>query len=279
LRIAALVHPVLKGRIREALAPGDLFLDARSWDDLSEIAATRQVDLAVIDPAAFGQSAIAAAADFASTFPVLPILVYTVASPTTAETLMKLRAHGVSHALLHPYEGPPATVRKKLQHARQDHLVEHFLDRLSGPLELLPSPLQSTIRRMFANPEQFSAASDLALGAGLPLSGVYRALHTAGLGSPKKLFIVARLLNAYSRLGHSEDSVKCVAQRLGYANPRVLGLHSRAALAVTPRRLRNVSQRVLTEKLYAWIALPPRSNAEITIPEIPCVSDRIWTKR
>jgi len=116
LRIAALVHPVLKGRIREALAPGDLFLDARSWDDLSEIAATRQVDLAVIDPAAFGRSAIAAAADFASAFPGLPIIVYTVASPTAAETIIKLSEHGVSHALLHPYEGSPAKIRKELQH-------------------------------------------------------------------------------------------------------------------------------------------------------------------
>lgn len=106
----------MKGRIREALAPGDLFLDARSWDDLSEIAATRQVDLAVIDPAAFGRSAIAAAADFASAFPGLPIIVYTVASPTAAETIIKLSEHGVSHALLHPYEGSPAKIRKELQH-------------------------------------------------------------------------------------------------------------------------------------------------------------------
>ena len=104
---------------------------------------------------------------------------------------------------------------------------------------------------MFAKPEQFSAANDVALAAGLPLSAVYRALHAAGLGSPKKIFIVARLLNAYSRLCHSEDSVRCVAEGLGYTHPRVLGVHSRAALAVTPRRLRHVSQSELTDRLYA----------------------------
>jgi len=256
LRIAALVQPVLRGRIREALAPGDRYLDVRSWDDLSDIANARLADLAVIDPAALGRPAISAATDFASAFPVLPILVYTVASPTTAETLMKLSEHGVSHALLHPYEGTPATVRKKLQHTRRDHLVDFFLERLSGRLEMLPSQLAATIRRMFAKPEQFSAANDLALGAGLPLSAVYRALHVAGLGSPKKVFIVARLLNAYSQLCHSEDSVGCVAERLGYANPRVMALHSRAALAVTPRRLRHVAQSELTDRLYAWTVSP-----------------------
>jgi len=257
LRIAALVQPVLRGRIREALAPGDRYLDVRSWDDLSDIASARLADVAVIDPAALGRPAIGSATGFASAFPVLPILIYTVASPTTAETLMKLREHGVSHALLHPYEGSPATVRKKLQHTRRDHLVDLFLERLSGRLDLIPSPLESTIRRMFAKPEQFSAANDLALGAGLPLSAVYRSLQAAGLGSPKRIFIVARLLNAYSRLSHSEDSVADVAEQLGYVNPRVLGLHSRTTLGVTPRRLRHVSQKELTEKLYVWTVSKP----------------------
>lgn len=266
MRIAALVQPVLRGRIREALVPGDRYLDARSWDDLSDIASARLADLAVIDPAALGHSAIGAATGFASAFPVLPILVYTVASPTTAETLMKLREHGVSHALLHPYEGSPATVRKKLQHTRRDHLVDFFLERLSGRLELLPAPLGSTIRRMFAKPEQFSAANDLALDAGLPQSAVYRSLHKAGLGSPKGIFIVARLLNAYSRLSHSENSVGGVAEQLGYVNPRVLGLHSRAALGVTPRRLRHLSQNELTEKLYVWtISRPSQARARTAV--------------
>lgn len=260
MRVAALVQPVLRGRIREALAPGDRYLDVRSWDDLSDIASARLADLAVIDPAAFGHPAIGAATGFASAFPVLPILVYTVASPATAEALMKLREHGVSHALLHPFEGSPATVRKKLQHTRRDHLVDFFLERLASRLELLPPALQSTIRRMFAKPEQFSAANDLALGAGLPLSAVYRSLQAAGLGSPKRIFIVARLLNAYSRLCHSEDSVRGVAEQLGYVNPRVLGLHCRAALAVTPRRLRHVSQSELAGRLYAWIAGPAVYN-------------------
>lgn len=211
----------------------------------------------MIDPAALGQPAVRAATDFASAFPVLPILVYTVASPATAEALMKLSELGVSHALLHPYEGSPAAVRKKLQHTRRDHPVEFFLRRLSERLDLLPPPLQSTIRRMFVKPEQFFAAGDLASCAGMPLSAVYRALRAADLGSPKKMFIVARVLNAYSRLSHSEDSVKGVAERLGYANPRVLGLHSRAALALTPRRLRNTSQSDVTERLYRWIASAP----------------------
>ncbi|HEY4953674.1 MAG TPA: hypothetical protein VII02_02195 [Gemmatimonadaceae bacterium] len=252
MRIAALVPPVLTGRIREALAPGDLFMDVRSWDDLRQIADARQLDLAVIDPAALGRPAIAAAADFASAFPVLPILVYTIASPTTTEALRRLSEHGVNEALLHPYEGPPATVRKKLRDVRRDHLLESFLERLSRPLSLLSPQLQSTIRKMFASPEQFSAASDLALGARLPVSAVYRALHEAGLQSPKKMFIAARLLNAYTRLCHSKDSVKCVARQLGYASPRVLGLHSCAALGVRPKKLRSVSPPDVIERLYAW---------------------------
>ena len=253
MRIAALVQPALRGRIREALAPGDRFLDVRSWDDLSDIARARLADMAVIDPAALGQPAVTAATDFASAFPALPILVYTVASPSAAETLMKLSEYGVSDAMLHPFEGSPATVRRKLQHTRRDHLVESFLKKLSGSLELLPPPLHSTIRRMFEKPEQFFAASDLASCAGLPLSAVYRALRSAKLGTPKKIFIVARVLNAYSRLCHSEDSVGRVAERLGYSNSRVLGLHSRAALALTPRQMHSLSQSELTERLCSWI--------------------------
>jgi AraC-like DNA-binding protein len=138
--------------------------------------------------------------------------------------------------------------------------VLEFLDGLSGPLKLLPTVLHSAVRRMFVSPSHFATASDLGLAAGLPQSGVYRWFESAGFQPPKRMFIAARILNAYSQFNDSRLSVKQVSERLGYSNPRILGLHACLALQVRPSQLRFIAKLVLFDSLAAWVTLPKASQ-------------------
>lgn len=109
---------------------------------------------------------------------------------------------------------------------------------------------------MFENPALFASASDLGLAAGFPQSGVYRWFETVGLGPPKRMFIAARILNAYSQFKDSRLSVLQVSDRLGYSNPRVLGLHAYLSMQVRPSGLRYLAKTDLLERLRVWATLP-----------------------
>lgn len=248
-----MVRPVLRVRIAEALHPEDQLIDVHSCDDLGEIVLNRKVDVTVIDPAASGPRKVGSAIEFARNFPIIPILVYTVASPVTAKALIRLRELGVSHALLYPFDESTTTIREELQSAQRDHLVIEFLEMLSESLKLIPNSLHTAILRMFENPALFASASDLGLAAGLPQSVVYRWFETIGFGPPKKMFIAARILNAYSQFKDSSLSVLQVSNKLGYSNPRILGLHSHRSLQVRPSQLRYIAKPKLLAGLCSWV--------------------------
>jgi AraC-like DNA-binding protein len=231
-------------------------IEVQSSCDLGDIARKRKIDVAVIDPGASGAREVASAIEFARSFPLIPILVYTVASPVTVRALISLRELGVNRALLYPFDDSKTIIREELLGARRDHLVSEFLELLSGSLKLLPLPLHTAILRMFEHPALFATASDLGLAAGLPQSGVYRWFETAGFEPPKRMFIAARILSAFSQFNDSRLSVKQVSKSLGYSNPRILGLHARLTLQVRPTQLRCIAKTDLLDKLRLWATLP-----------------------
>lgn len=260
-----MVRPVLRERIRDALYPEDQLIEVHSCRDLGDIALNRKIDVAVIDPGASGEREVASASEFARSFPIIPILIYTVASPVTAKALIRLRELGVRHALLYPFDESPTIIREALQGARRDHLVLEFLELFSGSLKLLPSPLHAAVLRMFENPAHFTTASDLGLAAGLAQSGVYRWFESAGFESPKRMFIASRILNAYSQFNDSPLSVKQVSEKLGYSNPRILGLHVFQALQVRPKQLRCIAKAELFEKLFGWATFLNATQRSATV--------------
>jgi AraC-like DNA-binding protein len=250
------VRPVLRERIRDALYPEDQLIEVHSCRDLEAIARYRKIDVVVIDPGASRAREVASAIEFARSFPMIPILVYTVASPVTVRALISLRELGVNRALLYPFDESTAIIREELLGSRRDHLVSEFLELLSGSLKLVPVPLRAAILRMFENPALFATASDLGLAAGLPQSGVYRWFEAAGFEPPKRMFIAARILSAFSQFNDSRLSVEQVSRKLGYSNPRILGIHACLTLQVRPSQLRFITKTDLLNKLRLWVTLP-----------------------
>lgn len=239
--------------MRCAVRPPDKLLEAVSWPELAAILIEKRVDIVVIDPGAAGWDGLAAAIDLLVKFPSVPVLGYTIVNASTAHAVVELNRNRQCRVLLHPHEGLPSEFREALLHAHEGTLAARFLVAIDQQLLELPECLRNAVCEMFDHPQSFEAASDIALVAHVRSEKVNRRFALAGLGTPKKMLIAARLLRAYSYITASGKSIESIAVAIGYHDPHVLRAHIRRVLRSEPRTLASLSEHELTERLFAWV--------------------------
>jgi hypothetical protein len=89
----------------------------------------------------------------------------------------------------------------------------------------------------------------------------HRALRDAGFATPKKIFISAKLLKAYSYLGDPAHSVNAVVKKLGYRHTRILSDHSNELFGLNPSRLHAyMTEDQAIEKVLASIRIGEDGN-------------------
>ena len=109
---------------------------------------------------------------------------------------------------------------------------------------------------MFEDPHRHMRVSDLAFDAGMTSMQLYRHFEIAGLSSPKKLLVAAKVLRACEYLADPAYSVRDVAKKLGYHNPRIFAQHCVDATGLTPSSLRTrLAQGAVVDRLLAWLDL------------------------
>ena len=118
---------------------------------------------------------------------------------------------------------------------------------------------------MFSEPHLFPNAHDLSRVSGIPLVRSHRALRDAGFATPKKIFIAAKLLKAYTYLGDPAHSVNSVAKKLGYRHARILSDHSNELFGLNPSRLRTyMKEEQAVEKVLASICIDEETRRDGT---------------
>lgn len=248
MRIATFVQAELHDRLERSVNWDDSLLHAESWPVLTKIVRQQRVDIAVIDPFARRRDDVRQITRFSCHFPDLPILIYTVVGPSTAGSILALNNVSINHVCLHPFEGTPRDFREAMTNAIEDTLSSHFIKGLTEIIELLPINLRRGVERMLARPEQFRSAGDLALHAEVAPLQMYRHFEFAGLSSPKRLLIVARLLRFYAHTKYAGMTAKLAATRLGYPDCRVLSRYSQNSLGIALPKLSDVAEaRLLTQ--------------------------------
>jgi hypothetical protein len=261
MRIAGYVNPLLSVSLARAVDVKDEFLSTASWEQLTRTIEKGRISLAVIDPGAAGRSDVRVILKLAQDFPHVPFLIYTCAGTSSPGVIIALSKASINHVLLHPFEGTIAEMRREFTACCRDTLCSRFQERLSSKTQRLSGDLQHALSRMFAKPELFASASDLALCTGLSTLTMYRQINAVGLPSPKGLLVAARLLRFFALTNYAQlDSLEA-AKRVGCSNLRSIGRYSEKMLAVNLSRVSLIDERIFVERLLDGLASfehPPR---------------------
>ena len=164
--------------------------------------------------------------------------------------------HSGDDVLPHRNDGIPDGIRATVDRASANPLSSDMHKALAPRLKRVPARLSHAIEAMFEDPHYHMRVSDLASDAGMSSMQLYRHFEIAGLSSPKKLLVAAKVLRACGYLADPTYSVRDVAKKLGYLNPRIFARHCVDVSGLTPSRLRTrLAAESVVERLLAWLDL------------------------
>lgn len=216
----------------------------------------RPVAAVILDPAADGVMNVGAVEILLKEFPSLPIIAYVLLSPASFGAITQLARHGLEEILLQRFEDSPQMFRNAVERARGNPLKRKVLDALRPQLARLPIILGPIVDEMFESPHRYASAQEVALRAEMSTVRLYRHFGLAGLGSPKRLLRAAKLLQACAYLRDRGYSVRDVAKKVGYRNPRLFGEHTVNVFGLTPSRVRtHLKPEEMVKLLLSWLAL------------------------
>jgi AraC-like DNA-binding protein len=232
------------------------FLIAHSWDELDTIIRQKPVTAVILDPAADGVMNVDAVITLLKQYPSLPMVAYVVLNPESFGAITELARHGIGDVLLQRFEDSPQVFRATMERARGNPLKRKIMDALRPQVSQLPLLLGPIVEEIFEFPHRYASAQEIAVRADMSTVRLYRHFGLAGLGSPKRVLRVAKLLQAYSYLRDRGYSVRDVAKKVGYKNPRLFGEHAIDVFGLTPSRIRShVTPDEAMKRLLAWLAV------------------------
>jgi AraC-like DNA-binding protein len=263
--VAALVPTPLLLRLIDSVstrdrAPQCELVLATGWNHLTELLRARPVSLAFIDPTVNNVFEASELMRVLRRFPSTPMIAYTSITPTTMRAMPILMRRGLRDLVLHPDDDHRRRILRIMAGSAIPNLVVQLQTALSAQLASLPPIIASVIRYALEHPQAYPSVSVLIQATGYPKSTFHAFLRNSGIGSPKRLCIVARLAHAVTYLRDSGASVTDVATKLGYPYVHHLVRHTQQALGVQPHRLRPQYQEgALTDaeivtRLLAWVA-------------------------
>jgi AraC-like DNA-binding protein len=258
--LPSLLSPRLGDAIRDI---GGEHLPAQTWPEVRNAIAQRHVGVSVLDPYADRSARAAEVARLLRDYPSIPIIAYTQFVPAALRALALLARFGVYDTILFQFDDARTRLARLLVRASTHTLVGHALIALRAETGLLTPRLADAVEDLFRRPYAYTSARDLVITSRTPLTTLYRSLAYAGLASPKRLFVAARLLHAAAYLRDPGYTVQQVSERTGYRNPRVLTQHARAVFGSRPSELRDAAEDTLIQCLLSWARRPAETAAEI----------------
>ncbi|HUQ98882.1 MAG TPA: AraC family transcriptional regulator [Gemmatimonadaceae bacterium] len=257
MSIAVFLQPHQLAHVRHVFVTEDEFFVADSWKRLEAIIRVEPVTVVIIDPAADGTMRIDAVASLLSRFPSLSFVGYVSLNAESFGAIAQLSRRGLQHVVLHRFDDSRERLQQTISRVRANPPSQRMLALLAPALKEVPLTLARAVRDMFERPHRYGSVLDLATATDLPPVSVYRYLESAGIMTPKKLLMVAKLTRALTYLRDPGYSVREVAAKLGYKHARILTSHAIEVFQVTPSRVRSrLSDDDAIAMLIRFIDLP-----------------------
>lgn len=252
MEVAARLSPPLLSHLRIALDDEHTLIVADDWRGLVDVARTRPIDVAVVDPRADGKIEVEEIRTLLGRYPTLPIVVYTSLTPETLKATVELAKCGVQHVILRGFDDEPRRVRELIERVPAHQLGDIVLRGMEPRLDGAPQLLRRAIGQLFDAPHAFHGVEDLAAAAGMTRRNLDRWLDRVGLASARTLILGARLTRAMHYMRDPGYLLDDITRKLGYASPRLFARQVRAATGLTPTMLReHVEPEKFMEQLTA----------------------------
>jgi AraC-like DNA-binding protein len=253
LSVAAFLPPRLLTHVRHVFAEDPELLVAESWEELESFIRRKPVSAVILDPSADGNLNVGAVAGLLKRYPSLPLIAYVTLHAPAFKAIAQLGKLGLEDVVLHRFDDAPERFRERVEQVQGNSLTHRLLEELKGDLSQLPRLLFVTVENLFEQPHRYSSALDLTM-EGIAIVSVYRNLDAAGLGSPKRLLVAAKVLRGYGYLRDPGYSVLDVSIKLGYKTARIFSHHWVAVFGQTPARVRNrLSEDEAIGSVLRWI--------------------------
>lgn len=236
--VLALLPAQLLSHLKIVLGPQHTLISAGRWEELRAAVLERATDILVVDPLVGGTPRVDVIEEILRKFPSLPIVIYTTLSAQSMRALHHLGRIGLEHVVLNRFDDERRRFRELLERVPAQALSDQMLRSLQPELTRLPVPMMRAVELLFRSPSRFRNTQDLSAAAGTILRTLYRHLDLAGIRSPRRLVVAARLLRAYALLRDPGRQIKDVAARVGYHSQYQLTEHMRTLTGCTPRTVR-----------------------------------------
>lgn len=232
MRLVVLVPDNSLRALQRALGARDVIARAQDAGSLAR-GVSDDVDAVVIDPSILSDTEWVRARQVLES-PDVPVLLYAPLDSSTVRRIVAASGVGVHDVMLRDIDDDPAAIRRRLDTLRSPAPPTRVLAAISGRIAELPTPLQSATVPLFCAGRVPRWADDLAATAQLPRRSVDRWLGGAGLAGTASLLDVARLARAWVPIVEEELTPTEVAVRGGFRRSRMLAVHARRIVGVSP---------------------------------------------
>jgi AraC-like DNA-binding protein len=261
-----LASPSVTAQFRHIAAGLADVYSARGWDELDIVIQTKPVIAVFIDPAVDGTPRVGVASELIGKHPHLDFILYTSVSPANIHAVFELGKNGLNEVMTHGTGELPRVLRNKLEYLAGTALARRNVRALLPPLSKLPTSVAMALEKMFQNPQNYGGALDVARDADIRHTRFYRSFEVANLPSPANFLIAAKVWHGYSYLRESSHSVRDIAFKLGYGQPRLFVSHVMMVFGLLPSALRaRLSVAEARECVSNWLNEKPRSPKRVPL--------------
>ncbi len=171
---------------------------------------------------------------------------------------------GLQDVVVYHSDDSPLRFKKTLERVSSVPQVSTLIGKLEPWFSRLPMPLVDVLTDTLRQPHEYASAEDVAAGANVTLSALYRGFRNARLNSPKCFVIGARVFRGCVYLRDAGFSIGDVAMKLGYTHPRIFAQHIECVLGDSPSKVRrSLDNGDTVNRIVSWIGSPRRAPARV----------------
>jgi AraC-like DNA-binding protein len=259
--LAAMLPPPSAARLREVL-PDYQVVTAEHSAHADNLLSTAQVDAFIFDPCSNVGITIDDARRLLWRHSGTAAIAYVLPTSRSLLAIFSLSKCGLEHVFVHPLRLSDLELITAIRRSTHDRSavgmqVNSAKTMFSAKLRGLPHAMQATVLDVLHRPNGYQTTIEIARRARLSLKGLHRCLAACDAGTPKKLLMFAKMLQAYEQLRETDDATTTISERLGYTDPKVFRTHVVKVFGCSAKEVRSATN---SEELYfhliEWQAKP-----------------------
>ena len=264
LRIAIFLPAWQSAQIRAAMNTHDQICVADSWDSLESLVRLEPLSVVVFNPAAAGTMDNARACRLIRKYASIPFVAYVAVDAAVVHGIAHMSNDGLQDVVVYHSDDSPLRFRRTLERVSQIPQVSMLIGKLQPWFSQLPAALVDVLRDTLRDPHAYSSAEDIAAGADVTLSALYRSFRNARLNSPKSFVIGARVFRGCVYLKDAGFSIGDVSMKLGYTQPRIFAHHIECVLGDSPSKVRrSLADEDAVNRIVSWLCSSRRHASDL----------------